>query len=390
MKKEKNEKGIALVLIIAVIIACMIIGGVILYYIISNLKQAKSNNTANTMQSGQSVITTQNTPNTNNSNTTIKQIKEKKYTEIFGINGTGIYPPQSYTINNIVSINPNNNERLYVKSIAGHISSSDTELIYLIDDKKEVEIKFEYKAPNDLVLQETVENMDIYILDSLAGKINDLGYTRYILLDEVPFESSDSNFQGYKYYMVLKPSAGVENKEICEIAKNIVIDKTKGEFTNETAIRPSNEYLTKKIGKYTLNFENVILTNWGALASGQNEITYFVKKDNGYLKIRMTLPIREKANNTYGLSNLKASIEKNNNKQDKVEEHELVEMDINGMIFNAVRIKNISSGEEIISRVFLEIDKDNLLCIEIPLELKDIEKIKEYIDQNVANKVIFQ
>ncbi len=390
MKNEKNERGIALIPLIAIILIIAIIGGVILYFVIANSSKTDKNNNkimTDAVQNNQSTNKKQDSQLDNTSNQTVSQIKEKRWPGVFEKTGTGVYPPQSYVINNIISINPNKDERFYVQSAAGNISSMDTKILYLATDKNEVEIDFEYNDPNRLTLNESINGMDIYILNNLVGKTESLKYTRYILLNEVPFISTNSNFKGYKYYIVLKPNYAITNKEICEIAKNITVDTSRGEFSKDTAIVLSDEYLTKKVGNYTFNFKNVILTNWTVMAAGNNEITYFVKKGNGYTKTRLTLPAMEKANVKYGLAELKKSIEKNNQSQYKTYNEELVEIPINRATFYAVKLTNISNGYENISKIFFELDNNNLMSLEAG-GMK-LEQVQEYISQNVIGKVLF-
>lgn len=387
----KKEKGITLInLIFIIIIAIVILGGVTTIIVINfeRIEQMKYDNN-NLIQN--SLITNNN--NTLNNQLNIDEIKKKKYSSVFGKNGSQIYPPQSYIVNNIISINPNKDERFFVINAQEEIGITESSLfVYLYDEKEEVEIKLYYENPNNLVIQECINDTNIYVRKSNQFDVNDLKNIRYILLEDIPNIFSNSYYSNHKCYMILIPSFEIENEEIVKIANNIVIDETRGKFTvsgDSASIVANNEETTRKIGKYTFMFENVILNEWGVRGAGNNEITYTTKVNNEYVKTAVTLPRRIYAGKNYTISDIEKEVEYNNSIEYMTNKEEILTVDVDGIKFYAIKSKNISNSDEYFTRLYLELGNGDVACFIGFNDIKNVEDLKENIRQRITNKILF-
>ena len=105
----------------------------------------------------------ENTPEVNNNNNnpvedsrgtknsvdkSIQEIKAELYPNIYGLNGTNLTLPRSFIINNVISVNPSNNERFFAVEISNHIGKSENTLIqYIIDEDNVIDISFTIQEP---------------------------------------------------------------------------------------------------------------------------------------------------------------------------------------------------------------------------------------------------
>ena len=325
----------------------------------------------------------------------MNEIKKQNYPNIFGEEGTGIYPPQSYTVHNILSINPNKDERFIVTNATSDINTSVTEpeFIYLINEKDEVEIDICFKNPNSLTLQEKVDNTEIFINESVYN-INpqNLKATRYILLEDIIYYHPNTAYANNKCYIVLDPSTKIENTEIVKIAQNIVIDKTRGEFIADGAdglkIIADNENFKQTIGNYTFDFENTIITDWRVYQSGLNEINYFLTEDEVNIGLKVEFPyVTTISNFQSGIEDIKNSIEKMN--ESGICTQELAEMEIDGVKIYGLK-ETVPSEYSCYVYIYVELEGNQLIRFSNFGEVEDVQTLEQLIRKSIINKVLYK
>ena len=100
--------------------------------------------------------------------------------------------------------------------------------------------------------------------------------TRYIMLD-----FPDVIYAGgiNKTYLTLKSTKEVSDEELYRISKNIVIDKTKGEYANdgkESSLVTDNSNLIFNFDKVIVNLSNTVITKWISYGDGAMGIATWV------------------------------------------------------------------------------------------------------------------
>ncbi len=392
----KQEKGISLIMFIILIVAIILVGGFAFYFIMTNLNlKPEMNNDITQNQE----ITNKVTTNINqNSQLTIDEIKKQNYPEIFGSEGTGIYPPQSYITHNILSINPNKDEKFIVTNASSHLGDSLSEkptFTYLINEKDKVEIEITFKNPNSLILQENVNNTEIFVYKNGNNPASqDLKRTRYILLDDIPYYYPNNSYSNDKCYIVLKPSTQVENTEIVKIAQHIIVDKTRGEFVADgdegLKIVADMENFKKIIGNYTLNFENVIITDWRVYKDGLNELNYFLAEDekNAGLGLKIEFPyVTMLSNSKSGIEDIRDSIDRFNSSG--LYTQELAEIEVDGIKFYGLK-ENISSNENYFTYIYVELEGNQLIRFSKLGKVEDIKALESIIRNLISNKILYK
>lgn len=328
-----------------------------------------------------------------NKESKIKQIKEEKYAMITGENKLGICVPQTYISNNIISVNKNKNENIIVLNATNFIEygiGSSPKFIYIEDENKEIEVTTEFNTPESLVIQERVDNTDIYVVKSDDPEYTaQLDRKRYIRLEGVPFKEHIG--KKMECYIVLEPTYEIENKKVLEIAQNIEVLSDRGEFAKSgeknAKLIINEEELVKKVGKVTFDFRNVDIYEWSIGTStgvGNNQITYFVTPGDKESKVKIELPIGKNGKTT-SLSDLKNTVEESKNRG--IYPQELIEMNIDGNTFYAVRQE--TGGISTIQFVYMELEGDMLVSFYPFMITNDMVQIETFIRERVLNKVVF-
>lgn len=389
----KSERGISLIALIIVVIIIVLVGGIGLYFAITSLI-TNIDGSENITQSQEN----KDSANTNNSQTlqlSADEIKKQNYPNIFGEEGTKIYPPQSYIVHNILSINPNKDERFIVTNATSDIkvAGEETKFIYLINENDKVEIDICFKNPKSMVLQEKVDNIEIFIDDGVYN-INpqNLRATRYILIEDIPYYKSNTAYADNKCYIVLKPSAEIQNTEIVKIAQNIVIDKTRGEFeaggVEGSKIVTDNENFKKNIGDYTFDFENTSITYWRVYNNGLNEINYFITENEETKGLKVEFPYTTVVTNFQnGIEDIKHSVEKVN--EDGTYTQELTEMEIDGVKFYALK-ETVPSQYSCYVYIYVELEGNQLIRFSKFGEIEDVQTLEQLIRELILNKVLYK
>ena len=394
MQKIKGQEGISLGILIIIVVALMVAVGVG----IAIVKNSGGKNTVNehlTNVKNQENIGLKNQENKASENKTelsVAQIKQTKYPETFGKDGFEMYPPQSYICHNTLSINPKKNERFVVTSATSRINTSyeDTlSAVYIVDEKKEVKVEVRYINSTKLKVYDNINGTDIYVLARYNN--TNLKSTRYILLSGVANYESNAS---YKCYIVLEPNYEIQNKDILEISKNIIIDKTRGEYLNNNdgyKLIADKESMKKKIGNITFDFNNVMVTSWSIglglgssrLGAGNNEIRYYVKENGKYIGTELKLPIGLYSVKT-DLKTLKESIESSNSTAYK---QELEEIEIKQHKMYALKGKT-ANGSTYYTDLYIELEGNKLASFTFD-KVKDINSLKTMINNRILNKVLF-
>ena len=389
----KEEKGIALSTLIIIITVIILVGGICLYFIMTNSKTNVEAN-RNTIQNQEN----KNSINTNlsqSSQLSIDEIKKQNYPDIFGEEGTGIYPPQSYITHNILSINPSKDEKFIVTNATSNISTSSgsPEFTYLINEKDNVEIEINFVNPERLIIQEKVDNTDIFVHKSANNSTSqNLTAIRYILLEDILYYHPNTAYSNYKCYIVLKPSTEIQNEEIVKIAQHIVIDKTRGEFLADGVeglkITANEEELRKNVGDYVLNFENAIITDWRVYDNGLNEINYYIMNNEKYTGLTIEFPYTTALSNSQnGIEDIKASIE-NVNKLGKITQ-ELAEIEIDGIKFYGLK-ETVPSAYSCYVTIYVELEGNELIRFSNFGKIEDTKTLEDVIRQLISNKILYK
>lgn len=384
--KIKNEKGISLVAVIFIIIAIILVIGVSLYFIIH------STNSGSGIDKSISTNTESNSNDTQVSQLDINKIKEQIYPDIFGSDGSKLYPPQSYTIHNILSINPDKDERFIVTNATSNISpysSNSPNFTYIIDDTNKVDIEILFKDPKNLVLQENLNNTDIFIYKSSDPQ--DLKNIRYILLDDVKYYQSNDSHSNYKCYISLKPTTKVSNKDILKIAQHIVIDKSNGEFIGKDdglKVVADKADLKKKVGDYTFDFSNTFFTSWLAYENGKNEVVYFVPVGEKMIGLKLEFPYTTFLTDSKdGIEDVKASVENHNNNDTKGFKQQLVELEVDGIKFYGLK-QRFSQTQDVFANIYVQLDGHKLARFSEFGEISNTSDLENLIKNRIVDPIL--
>lgn len=386
--KIKNEKGISLVAVIFIIIAIILVIGVSLYFI------TRSTNSGSGIDKSISTNTESNSNDTQVSQLDINKIKEQIYPDIFGSDGSKLYPPQSYTIHNILSINPDKDERFIVTSATsdiGILSSYKTNpsFTYIIDDTNKVDIEILFKDPKNLVLQENLNNTDIFIHKS--SDLQDLKTTRYILLDDVKYYQSNNAYSNYKCYISLKPTTKVSNEDILKIAQHIVIDKSNGEFIGKDdglKVVADKADLKKKVGDYTFDFSNTFFTSWIAYENGKNEVAYFVPVGEKMPGLKLEFPYTTFFTDSKdGIEDVKASVEHYNSNETKGFKQQLIELEVDGIKFYGLKHR-LSQTQDVFTFIYVQLDGHKLARFSEFGEISNTSDLENIIKNRIVDPIL--